>query len=62
MLSERESGAYHARGAVIEWREMAAAGNFYRHGYEDVTAQRVWKTLKDHLPALRAVIEHELAS
>jgi uncharacterized protein with HEPN domain len=39
---------------------MAAAGNVYRHDYEDVTARRVWKTLQDRLPALRAAIEEEL--
>ena len=31
-----------ARHPAIEWREMAAAGNFYRHEYEDVAARRVW--------------------
>jgi len=44
----------------ISWREMAAAGNFYRHNYEDVLPRRVWKTLREDLPPLRAVIEHEL--
>jgi len=39
---------------------MAAAGNFYRHNYEDVLPRRVWKTLREDLPPLRAVIEHEL--
>jgi uncharacterized protein with HEPN domain len=45
----------------IPWREMAAAGNFYRHKYEDVLPQRVWKTLSEDIPKLRAVIEAELA-
>jgi hypothetical protein len=39
---------------------MAAAGNVYRHDYEDVTANQVWKTLRDHLAPLRLVIEKEL--
>jgi len=39
-----------ARYPAIPWREMAAAGNFYRHNYEDVTPRRVWKTLQQDLP------------
>lgn len=48
--------------SAIPWREMAAAGNFYRRNYEDVTPRRVWKTLQKDLSPLRAVIEQELAS
>ena len=40
---------------------MAGAGNIDRHDYEDVAASYVWVTLQNHLPPLRAVIEHELA-
>ena len=40
---------------------MAAAGNVYRHDYEDVLAQLVWDTVQKALPALRAVIEEEIA-
>lgn len=40
---------------------MAAAGNVYRHDYEDVAAQYVWDTVHLALPPLRAVIEQELA-
>jgi uncharacterized protein with HEPN domain len=41
---------------------MAAAGNVYRHNYEDVTARRVWNTLQEHLAPLRIAVEQELAS
>jgi uncharacterized protein with HEPN domain len=41
---------------------MAAAGNFYRHNYEDVTPRRVWKTLQEDLSPLRTVIQQELGS
>ena len=30
-------------------RQMAAAGNVYRHDYEDVLAQRVWDTVQKSL-------------
>lgn len=59
--SRRLSNELKARHPDIPWREMAAAGNFYRHNYEDVTAQRVWITLREHLPPLRAAIGEELA-
>ena len=46
----------------IEWRDMAAAGNIYRHEYEDVAAVRVWQTLTVSLPKLLAVIEREMGT
>src|SRR5262245_53127229 len=58
--SRRISDEVKARHPHIEWREMAAAGNVYRHNYEDVTARRVWNTLQVHLPRLRTAIEQEL--
>jgi uncharacterized protein with HEPN domain len=58
--SRRLSDELKARHAGIPWREMAAAGNFYRHNYEDVTPRRVWKTLHEDLPPLRASVDQEL--
>ena len=46
----------------IEWREMAAAGNIYRHEYEDGAASRVWRTLTVNLPLLHDVVVQELAA
>jgi uncharacterized protein with HEPN domain len=51
-----------ARHPTIQWRQMAAAGNKYRHDYEDVAHQVVWATVQDALPPLRAVVSAELAS
>src|SRR5882724_3942213 len=45
-----------ARHPAIAWKEMAGAGNVYRHDYEDVAASYVWTTVQNHLPPLRAVI------
>jgi len=58
--SRRLSNEFKARHSRIPWREMAAAGNFYRHRYEDVLPERVWKTLQQDLPILRAAIQQEL--
>jgi uncharacterized protein with HEPN domain len=60
--SRRLSDDLKTRHPHIPWREMAAAGNIYRHDYEEVLPRRVWKTLREELPPLRAVIERELAS
>ena len=59
--SRRLSDELKARHPQMPWREMAAAGNFYRHDYEDVLPRRIWKTLHEDLPPLRAVIDHELS-
>jgi uncharacterized protein with HEPN domain len=50
------------RHSAIQWKDMAAAGNIYRHEYEDVAAREVWDTLTLHLPPLRIVVEQELAA
>ena len=52
-LKERHPG--------IPWKQMAGAGNVYRHDYEDVAARYVWDTVQRDLPALRTTIEQELA-
>jgi uncharacterized protein with HEPN domain len=51
-----------ARHPSIAWRNIAGAGNIYRHDYEDVVASQVWETVRVALPPLRAVVEIELAS
>ena len=51
-----------ARHPAIKWREMAAAGNIYRHEYDNVAARRVWLALTQSLPPLRTVIAAELAA
>jgi uncharacterized protein with HEPN domain len=49
-----------ARHPAIAWKQMAGAGNVYRHDYEDVAAQFVWDTVQRALPALREVVELEI--
>ena len=60
--SRRLPDEFKARHPTIRWKEMAGAGNVYRHNYEDVAASYVWTTVQNHLPPLRAVIQHELAA
>jgi uncharacterized protein with HEPN domain len=59
--SRRLSDEVKVRHPLIAWRDMAAAGNIYRHEYEDVAAHAVWDTLTLDLPALQTVIDTELA-
>jgi uncharacterized protein with HEPN domain len=42
-----------ARHPAIAWRDIAGAGNIYRHQYEDMAAQQVWDTVQIDLPPLR---------
>ena len=50
-----------ARHPGIAWKDMAGAGNIYRHEYEDVAAAQVWATVRIALVPLRDVIAAELA-
>lgn len=59
-VSRRLPDDMKARHPEIAWRAMAAAGNIYRHEYEDVAADAVWRTLTRDIPLLRSVVELEL--
>jgi uncharacterized protein with HEPN domain len=49
------------RHPSIAWKDMAGAGNIYRHEYEDVVAKLVWDTVHLALPPLRDAVARELA-
>jgi uncharacterized protein with HEPN domain len=59
--SRRLPGDLKARHPTIAWKQMAGAGNVYRHDYEDVAAQFVWDTVQRALPSLREVVETEVS-
>jgi uncharacterized protein with HEPN domain len=58
--SRRLTGEVKARHPAIGWKQMAGAGNVYRHDYEDVAAEFVWETVARALQPLRVAIESEL--
>jgi uncharacterized protein with HEPN domain len=58
--SRRLPAVLKNRHPDIPWIEMAAAGNVYRHEYEDVQRELVWGTIQKRLPALLAAVEQEL--
>jgi uncharacterized protein with HEPN domain len=60
--SRRLPDEIKARYPEIAWKQMAGAGNVYRHDYEDVVAQFIWDTVAHALPPLRTAIEKEIAN
>ena len=59
--SRRVTDDVKMRHPDIAWKQIAGAGNVYRHDYEDVGAQFVWDTVHRALPTLRTVVEKEIA-
>lgn len=60
--SRRLPDAVKARHPDIPWKEMAGAGNVYRHDYEDVQERLIWGTVQSRFPALLAAVNMELAA
>jgi uncharacterized protein with HEPN domain len=58
--SRRLSPAFKARFTQIPWQAVAGSGSIYRHNYERVLEHRIWRTIHEALPPLRAVVEGEL--
>lgn len=52
--------SFKARHDSIDWRQIADAGNVYRHAYDAVTPRRIWDTAI-HLDAMRPLIVAEVA-
>lgn len=59
-VSRRLPDELKARYPAVPWKQMAGAGNVYRHDYEDVAARFVWETVRRDLPPLRVVIQREI--
>jgi uncharacterized protein with HEPN domain len=57
--SRRLPASVKNRHPAIPWKEIAGAGNVYRHDYEEVSAVKVWNTVKA-LPVLLAAVEQEI--
>ena len=54
--SRRLSPEFKANHPEIPWRSVAGSGNVYRHNYEDVAQQLIWRTVHEALPPLRVVV------
>ena len=58
--SRRLPPSLKGRHPDIPWEQIAGAGNVYRHDYEDVADDMVWRTVQNSLPPLLAVVDAEL--
>jgi uncharacterized protein with HEPN domain len=61
-VSRRPPDEIKTRCPAIAWKNMAGAGNVYRHDYEEVVAKLVWDTVQLASPPLWDVVAGEIAS
>jgi uncharacterized protein with HEPN domain len=45
----------------IPWKQIADAGNLYRHAYKDVRDEIIWQTVQSALDGLEVAVRDELA-
>lgn len=50
------------RHPEVPWRQTKAAGNLYRHDYDNVAPEILWVTVKEALEPLRVAITQEIGS
>ena len=60
--ARRLSPALRDRHPELPWRAIMGVGNVYRHDYDNVAEEVVWRTVQDSLASLLAVVDKELAS
>jgi uncharacterized protein with HEPN domain len=58
--SRKLSPELKARHKTINWKDIADAGNVYRHMYGLVKPSRVWETVRYDLPTLMSAVRSEL--
>ncbi|QQP87613.1 DUF86 domain-containing protein [Skermanella sp. TT6] len=58
--SRRLEEPLRARHPELPWRAIMGSGNVYRHEYDNVAESFVWRTVRDSLPGLLAVVDREL--
>lgn len=46
----------------VPWRQIKAAGNLYRHDYDNVAPEILWITVKEALEPLRIAVAQEIRS
>ena len=60
--SRRLPADLKARHPEIPWRNVADLGNVFRHEYHRVSDVAVWRTVTEHLPALKEAMLLEMPS
>lgn len=49
------------RHPELPWRAIMDTGNFYRHDYDNVAEEVVWRTVRYSVGPLLAAVEEEIA-
>ena len=49
-----------ARHPRLPWRAIMGVGNIYRHNYDNVAEQQVWRTVRESVPSLLAAVAEEI--
>jgi uncharacterized protein with HEPN domain len=57
--SRRLPNDLKARHPQVRWPQIAAAGNVYRHEYEDIVAEQLWTTVHEQLDDLEQAVTRE---
>jgi uncharacterized protein with HEPN domain len=60
--ARRLSPALRNRHPELPWREIMGVGNVYRHDYDNVAEEFVWRTVQHSLAQLLAFVESEIAN
>ncbi|KAB2874187.1 MAG: DUF86 domain-containing protein [Bauldia sp.] len=58
--SRRLTDEVTARHPHVPWRQIMAAGNYYRHDYDNVSPQMLWATVEDALHELDLAVSAEI--
>jgi uncharacterized protein with HEPN domain len=59
--ARRLSPALRERHPELPWRAIMGVGNIYRHDYDNVEEEFVWRTVQQSLEPLLTAVESELA-
>jgi uncharacterized protein with HEPN domain len=59
--ARRLHASVRARHPTLPWRSIMDLGNFYRHEYDNVAEDYVWRTAQQSLAPLLAAVEDEIS-
>src|SRR5262245_48430928 len=48
-----------SRHPQVPWKQIAAAGNVYRHEYDDLVTELLWITVREQLDTLEKAVAEE---
>jgi uncharacterized protein with HEPN domain len=59
--SRRLTPSIRERHSALPWRAIMGLGNVYRHNYDNVAEEYVWRTVQHSLAPLLIAVEDEIA-